>query len=56
MQTIDQFFALKVPMRSTEMNSLFRGVDNAFQIYANHVIDNLGEYACENTFFNELYL
>ncbi|KAK7833176.1 protein unc-13 homolog [Quercus suber] len=40
-ETIDQFFALKVPMRSTEMNSLFRGIDNAFQIYANHVIDNL---------------
>ena len=53
MQTIDQFFALKVPMRSTEMNSLFRGIDNAFQMYANHVIDNLGEYVCENTFLNE---
>ena len=53
MQTVDQFFALKVPMRSTEMNSLFRGIDNAFQMYANHVIDNLGEYVCENTFLNE---
>ena len=35
------------------MNSLFRGIDNAFQMYANHVIDNLGEYVCENTFLNE---
>ncbi|GAV70210.1 DUF810 domain-containing protein [Cephalotus follicularis] len=40
-ETVDQFFALKVPMRPTELNSLFRGIDNAFQVYANHVIDKL---------------
>lgn len=40
-ETIDQFFALKIPMRSGEMNSLFRGIDNAFQVYAKHVVDNL---------------
>lgn len=42
MQTVDQFLELKVPMRSSELSSLFRGVDNAFQVYANHVIDKLG--------------
>ncbi|KAG7948554.1 hypothetical protein I3843_13G013900 [Carya illinoinensis] len=40
-ETVDQFFTLKVPMRSTELNSVFRGIDNAFQVYANHVIDKL---------------
>lgn len=40
-ETVDQFFTLKVPMRSSELNSLFRGIDNAFQVYANHVIDKL---------------
>ncbi|XP_024962978.1 protein unc-13 homolog isoform X2 [Cynara cardunculus var. scolymus] len=40
-ETIDQFFALRIPMRSGEMNSLFRGIDNAFQVYAKHVVDNL---------------
>nr|XP_043620813.1 protein unc-13 homolog [Erigeron canadensis] len=40
-ETVDQFFALKIPMRSGEMNSLFRGIDNAFQVYAKHVVDNL---------------
>ncbi|KAK9056013.1 hypothetical protein SSX86_027100 [Deinandra increscens subsp. villosa] len=40
-ETIDQFFALKIPMRSGEMNSLFRGIDNAFQVYAKHVVDKL---------------
>ncbi|GMY22793.1 protein unc-13 homolog isoform X1 [Fagus crenata] len=40
-ETVDQFFSLKVPMRSTELNSLFRGIDNAFQVYANHVIDKM---------------
>ena len=44
MQTVDQFFSLKVPMSSKELNGLFRGVDNAFQVYANHVTDKLGEY------------
>lgn len=42
-QTVDQFFALKVPMRSSELSSLFRGIDNAFQVYANHVVEKLGE-------------
>ncbi|KAH9752313.1 protein unc-13-like [Citrus sinensis] len=41
-ETVDQFFALQVPMRSTELNALFRGIDNAFQVYANHVTDKLG--------------
>ncbi|KAK9912696.1 hypothetical protein M0R45_036546 [Rubus argutus] len=40
-ETVDQFFELKVPMRSSELSSLFRGVDNAFQVFANHVIDKL---------------
>lgn len=43
LQTVDQFFALKVPMRSAELSSLFRGIDNAFQVYASHVVDKLGE-------------
>lgn len=42
LQTVDQFFALKVPMRLGEMNSLFRGIDNAFQVYAKHVADKIG--------------
>lgn len=44
-QTVDQFFALKVPMRLMELNALFRGIDNAFQVYANHIVDNLGQYS-----------
>ncbi|KDP40553.1 hypothetical protein JCGZ_24552 [Jatropha curcas] len=40
-ETVDQFFALKVPMRPSELNGLFRGIDNAFQVYSNHVIDKL---------------
>ncbi|WCJ39153.1 hypothetical protein M5689_020165 [Euphorbia peplus] len=40
-ETVDQFFALKVPMRSAELNGLFRGVDNAFQVYSKHVTENL---------------
>ncbi|XP_058226009.1 protein unc-13 homolog isoform X1 [Rhododendron vialii] len=40
-ETVDQFFALKVPMRLGEMNSLFRGIDNAFQVYAKHVVDKI---------------
>ncbi|CAK9133647.1 unnamed protein product [Ilex paraguariensis] len=39
--TVDQFFALKVPMRPGELSSLFRGIDNAFQVYARHVVDKL---------------
>lgn len=44
LQTVDQFFALKVPMRPSELSSLFRGIDNAFQVYANHVVEKLGEH------------
>lgn len=44
LQTVDQFFALKVPMRLGELSSLFRGIDNAFQVYAKHVIENLGMF------------
>ncbi|XP_077232896.1 plant/protein (DUF810) [Tasmannia lanceolata] len=40
-ETVDQFFALKVPMRPDELNSLFRGLDNAFQVYTHHVVDKL---------------
>ncbi|KAL5570574.1 hypothetical protein UlMin_027149 [Ulmus minor] len=40
-ETVDQFFGLKVPMRSSELSSLFRGVDNAFQVYANNVVEKL---------------
>ncbi|KAL3537703.1 hypothetical protein ACH5RR_001069 [Cinchona calisaya] len=40
-ETVDQFFALKVPMRSGELSSLFRGIDNAFQVYARNVVNQL---------------
>ncbi|KAL5720155.1 Protein unc-13 [Ranunculus cassubicifolius] len=40
-ETVDQFFVLKVPMRPGELNSLFRGIDNAFQVYTTHVTDKL---------------
>lgn len=49
MQTVDQFFALQVPMRLSELNCLLRGIDNAFQVYANHVTENLG-MCCIQTF------
>lgn len=42
MQTVDQFFELKVPMRTIELSALFRGIDNAFQVYANHIMEKLG--------------
>jgi len=42
-QTVDQFFGLKVPMRFTELNSMFRGIDNALQVYGNLVVNDLGE-------------
>ncbi|KAK1293553.1 hypothetical protein QJS10_CPB17g01665 [Acorus calamus] len=41
-ETVDQFFALKVPMRPEELNSLFRGLDNAFQVYTQLIVDKLG--------------
>ncbi|XP_008791229.2 protein unc-13 homolog [Phoenix dactylifera] len=40
-ETVDQFFALKVPMRVGELNSLCRGLDNAFQVYTRHVLEKL---------------
>ncbi|KAK1281411.1 hypothetical protein QJS04_geneDACA015024 [Acorus gramineus] len=40
-ETVDQFFALKVPMRPEELNSLFRGLDNAFQVYTQLIVDKL---------------
>lgn len=42
LQTVDQFFGLKVPMRPGELSSLFRGIDNAFQVYTKHVLDSIG--------------
>lgn len=40
-ETVDQFFGLKVPMRFTELNSMFRGIDNALQVYGNLVVNDL---------------
>ncbi|KAL5800807.1 hypothetical protein ACOSQ3_032439 [Xanthoceras sorbifolium] len=40
-ETVDQFFALQVPMRPSELNALLRGIDNTFQVYAQRVIENL---------------
>ncbi|KAJ8573055.1 hypothetical protein K7X08_009566 [Anisodus acutangulus] len=40
-ETVDQFFVLKVPMRPGELGSLFRGVDNAFQVNAKTVLDKI---------------
>ncbi|WOL02939.1 hypothetical protein Cni_G11658 [Canna indica] len=40
-ETVDQFFALKVPMGIGELSSLCRGLDNAFQVYTQGVMENL---------------
>ncbi|GAB2282430.1 Protein unc-13 [Dionaea muscipula] len=40
-ETADQFFALNIPMGYAELNSLLRGIDNAFQVYAGHIVCNL---------------
>ncbi|XP_019449319.1 PREDICTED: uncharacterized protein LOC109352014 isoform X2 [Lupinus angustifolius] len=40
-ETADQFFALKVPMGFTELSSLFHGIDNVLQVYANSVVNDL---------------
>ncbi|KAH0701050.1 hypothetical protein KY284_015265 [Solanum tuberosum] len=40
-ETVDQFFALEVPMRPGELGSLFCGIDNAFQVYAKTVLDKI---------------
>ncbi|KAG6424824.1 hypothetical protein SASPL_115244 [Salvia splendens] len=42
-ETVDQFFALKVPMRPGELKSLFRGIDSAFQVYTKHIVDSLAD-------------
>ncbi|KAK9081787.1 hypothetical protein Syun_031233 [Stephania yunnanensis] len=42
-ETVDQFFSLEVPMRPSELNSLFRGIDNAFQMFTNHVIEKFDD-------------
>jgi hypothetical protein len=42
LQTADQFFAFKVPMRISELNSLCRGIDKAFQIYTQLAIGPIG--------------
>lgn len=55
LQTVDQLFALRVPMRSAELNSLIRGIDNAFQLYAQHVVSKLGMYV-EAEFLLMLYV
>ncbi|GFP93431.1 hypothetical protein PHJA_001487500 [Phtheirospermum japonicum] len=44
-ETVDQFFVLNVPMRPGELSSLFRGIDNAFQVYTKHVLDTLADKA-----------
>lgn len=54
LQTVDQLFALGVPMRSAELNSLIRGIDNAFQLYAQNVVSKLGMYV-EAEFLLMLY-
>ncbi|KAH0741851.1 hypothetical protein KY290_034894 [Solanum tuberosum] len=38
---VEEFFALEVPMRPGELGSLFRGIDNAFQVYAKTVLDKI---------------
>jgi hypothetical protein len=44
LQTTDQFFAFKVPMRDGELSSLCRGLDKAFQVYTQLVTAPLGLY------------
>lgn len=55
LQTVDQFFSFKVPMRSGELSSLFRGIDNAFQVYARNVVNQLGtlKHIALNVVFHE---
>ncbi|XP_020583342.1 uncharacterized protein LOC110026657 [Phalaenopsis equestris] len=42
-ETVDHFFALKVPMRTGELESLCRGLDNAFQVYNGHVVQQIAD-------------
>ncbi|XP_049415528.1 protein unc-13 homolog isoform X2 [Solanum stenotomum] len=46
-ETVNQFFALEVPMRPGELGSLFRGIDNAFQVYAKTVLDKIELFAAK---------
>ncbi|PIA32561.1 hypothetical protein AQUCO_04400033v1 [Aquilegia coerulea] len=41
-ETVDHFFTLKVPMRPGELNSLFGGIDNTFEVYTNHISHKVG--------------
>uniref|UniRef100_A0A1D1XJB6 Envelope glycoprotein n=1 Tax=Anthurium amnicola TaxID=1678845 RepID=A0A1D1XJB6_9ARAE len=40
-ETVDQFFALKVPMRLGELNGLYRGLDNALKDYTQHIVGKI---------------
>lgn len=40
-ETVDQFFALKVPMRVGELHWLHQGLDKAFQVYTLGVVDKI---------------
>lgn len=44
MQTVDQFFDLKVPMSVGELNGLLRGFDNAFKEYTKHIVGKIGMF------------
>ena len=43
MQTINQFFNLKVPMGTGELNGLLRGFDNTFKEYTQQVVAQIGD-------------
>lgn len=43
LQTVDQFFALRVPMRVGELQWLHQGLDKAFQVYTLGVVAKIGE-------------
>ncbi|CAE6086575.1 unnamed protein product [Arabidopsis arenosa] len=43
--TVLVFSLLKFPMRSSELSALFCGIDNAFQVYTSHVIEELVQLA-----------
>ena len=42
-QTINQFFNLKVPMGTGELNGLLRGFDNTFKEYTQQVVAQIGD-------------
>eukprot|EP00249_Psilotum_nudum_P007988 c20960_g1_i1 orf=699-4043(-) len=41
-EIVDQFFKLKLPMRVPVLKGLMSGFDNAFQLYSNKVVSQLG--------------